>query len=49
MGVVIEFYIPRGFQKRQAWVPFALRGRVIQFQARTPWIALYPRALGKLS
>lgn len=32
MGIVIQFYIPRRFQKKYKWIPPEGRGQVIEFR-----------------
>jgi hypothetical protein len=39
MAVIIEFYIPSRFHKKEKWIPLELRGRVIAFFRRVKRIA----------
>lgn len=34
MAIIIEFYVPRRFQRKVKWIPMELRGRVIEFPVR---------------
>jgi hypothetical protein len=34
MAVIIPFYIPRRFHKKDKWIPLELRGRILEFVRR---------------
>ena len=38
MAKVIEFYVPQNYKRHEHWVPKRLRGRVIDFQARSEFL-----------
>ncbi|HWC16461.1 MAG TPA: hypothetical protein VG498_05580 [Terriglobales bacterium] len=38
MAKVIEFYIPQNHKSQAHWVPPRLRGRVIDFEARSEFL-----------
>ena len=38
MAKIIEFYVPPTHKGRERWVPPRLRGRVIDFQARSEFL-----------
>ena len=38
MAKIIEFHVPPNFKNQEHWVPPRLRGRVIDFQARSEYL-----------
>jgi len=39
MAVIIPFYIPSRFHKKERWIPMELRGRILEFIRRVKRIA----------